>query len=70
MDKQLTPSIFWSRAMPPGPDARVKITEAYAQHVIRDAFFWAWPLVNVYNKRRVAEQSKELAYAGPVPAAR
>jgi hypothetical protein len=69
MDKQLTPSIFWSRAMPPGPDARVKITEAYAQHVIRDAFFWAWPLVNVYNKRRVAEQSKELAYAGPVPAA-
>ena len=69
MDTHLTPSIHWSRAMPPGPDARVKITEAYAQHVIRDAFFWAWPLVNVYNKRRGAEQSKELAYAGPVPAA-
>jgi hypothetical protein len=55
--------------MPPGPDARVKITEAYARHVARDAFFWAWPLVNIYNKRRGAEQSKELAYAGPVPAA-
>jgi len=27
------------------------------------------PLVNIYNKRRGAEQSKELAYAGPVPAA-
>jgi hypothetical protein len=55
--------------MPPAPDMRVKITEAYARHVARDAFFWAWPLVNVFNKRRGAEQSKELAYAGPVPAA-
>jgi hypothetical protein len=55
--------------MPPAPDVRVKITEAYARHVACDAFFWAWPLVNVFNKRRGAEQSKELAYAGPVPAA-
>jgi hypothetical protein len=69
MDPHLNPSINWLRAMPPGPDVRVKITTAYAQHVIRDAFFWAWPLVNVYNKRRGAEQSKDLAYAGPVPAA-
>jgi hypothetical protein len=65
----LLPSPGWSRALPPPPDTRVKITEAYAKHVIRDAFFWAWPLVNVFNKRRSAEQSKELAYAGPVPAA-
>jgi hypothetical protein len=65
----LLPSPGWSRAMPPAPDTRVKVTEAYAKHVIKDAFFWAWPLVNVYNKRRGAEQSKELAYAGPVPAA-
>jgi hypothetical protein len=59
----------WQRAMPPSPDVRVKITAAYAKHVARDAFFWAWPLVNVYNKRLGAEQSKELAYAGPVPSA-
>ena len=65
----LSPSPGWTRAMPPAPDVRVKITEAYARHVARDAFFWAWPLVNVFNKRRGAEQSKELAYAGPVPAA-
>jgi hypothetical protein len=55
--------------LPPGPDTRVKIAEAYAAHVAREAFFWAWPLINIYNKRRGAEQSKELAYAGPVPAA-
>jgi hypothetical protein len=65
----LNPSPLWSRAMLPGPDTRVKITREYARHVARDAFFWAWPLVNVYNKRRSAEQSKTLAYAGPVPAA-
>jgi hypothetical protein len=67
--KGVTPSPGWSRAIPPGPDTRVKITEEYASHVARDAYFWTWPLVNVYNKRRGAEQSKELAYAGPVPAA-
>ena len=48
---------------------RASRTEAYAAHVARDAFFWAWPLINIYNKRRGAEQSKELAYAGPVPSA-
>ena len=65
----VAPSPNWSLAMPPGPDRRVKITEEYAKHVARDAFFWAWPLINIYNKRLVAEKSKGLAYAGPVPAA-
>ena len=59
----------WARALPAPPDTRVKITEAFAKHVGRDAFFWAWPLINVFNKRRNAEQTKELAYVGPVPAA-
>ena len=65
----LPPSPGWARAMPPGPDVRVKITEEYAKHVARDAFFWAWPLVNIYNKRLATGQSTELAYAGPVPSA-
>ncbi len=67
--RAIAASPLWNRAMPPGPDVRVKITKEYARHVARDAFFWAWPLVNVYNKRLGAEKSKELAYAGPVPAA-
>jgi hypothetical protein len=41
----LTPSPSSARALPPGPDARVKITEEYAKGVARDAYFWAWPLV-------------------------
>ena len=47
----LPPSPSWARALPPGPDARIKITEAYATLVARDAYFWAWPLVNMYNRR-------------------
>ena len=47
----LAPSPAWARAMPPGPDARVKITEPYARIVAREAYFWAWPMINIYNKR-------------------
>lgn len=54
--------------MSSGPDRSVKITKEYAKHVARDAFFWAWPLVNIYNRRLRAEKLAELAYAGPVPA--
>jgi len=43
----VAPSQNWSRAIPPGPDIHVKITKEYAKHVARDAFFWAWPLVNI-----------------------
>jgi len=37
--------------IPAGPDAQMKITEGYARLVARDAFFWSWPMVNVYNRR-------------------
>ena len=56
----------WARALPPGPDARVSVTEAYAAHVARDVFFWAWPLVNLYNRRLAFSKMKEQRYAGPL----
>ena len=46
--------------MPPGPDVRVKITEQYARMVARDAYFWAWPMVNIYNRRQAFEQSPKV----------
>ena len=52
--------------MPPGPDTRVKITEAYAAHVARDAFFWAWPLVNIYNRRLAFSKMTEQQIRRPV----
>ena len=44
----------------------MKITEAYAAHVARDAFFWAWPLVNMYNRRLAFSKMKEHRYVGPL----
>ena len=65
----LAPSPSWARALPPGPDARVKVTEEYAKHAARDAYFWAWPLVNMYNRRLAFAQMTEMRYAGPLPQA-
>jgi hypothetical protein len=62
----LPPSPDWARAMPPGPDTRVKITEEYAKHVGRDAYFWAWPMVNMYNRRLHFMQVKEIMLRGPL----
>jgi len=49
--ENLAPSPAWARGMPTGPDSQIKITEAYARMVARGAYFWAWPMVNIYNKR-------------------
>jgi hypothetical protein len=62
----LPPSPEWAHAMLAGPDARVKITEAYAAHVAADAFFWAWPLVNMYNRRLAFSTMKQNRYVGPL----
>jgi hypothetical protein len=56
----------WAEAAPAGPDTRVKITEEYAKLVTRDAYFWAWPMVNIYNRRLVMAQIKEAVKAGPL----
>jgi hypothetical protein len=67
--RSVPPSPDWARAMPSAPDGRVKITEAYASLVARDAYFWAWPLVNVYNRRLAIKGLADFTKAGPVPSA-
>jgi len=53
----------------PGPDVRVKITDEYAALVARDAYFWAWPLVNIYNRRlAVAKLAKTVRSGSAVSA--
>ena len=66
---QPRPSPDWTSAMPPGPVAGTKMTQEYAKLVARNAYFWAWPLVNVYNRRLSYEKVSEIVMAGPVPAA-
>jgi hypothetical protein len=53
-------------ATPPGPDANAKITEQYARLVARDAWFWAWPMVNVYNRNRASAKAPGQGLVGGV----
>jgi hypothetical protein len=62
----LPPSPDWAAAMRPGPDADTKITPAYAAHVARDAYFWAWPMVNLYNRRLGFAPLTEMFRSGPL----
>jgi hypothetical protein len=48
------------KQLPSGPDVNVKITESYARQVARDAYFWAWPLENIYNRRLAFKQSPKV----------
>lgn len=66
---RISPSRSWARAMPAPPDASVKITTEYAAHVARDAYFWAWPLVNVYRRRLTFKDVRDFMRMGPAPIA-
>ena len=55
MSTQLVAEV--SRATVPGPVTGTRITEAYARHVARDAYFWAWPMMNIYNRRLAFKQA-------------
>ncbi len=59
----------WNRAMPNGPDVRVKITEEYAKLVGRDAYFWTWPMVNIYNRRLHFATITQAQLSGPLMSA-
>ena len=65
----VAPSPGWARALPPGPDARVKITEEYVRQVGREAYFWAWPMLNMYNRRLHFSTVKQVERSGPLMSA-
>lgn len=44
----------------PGPMPGTRFTEAYVRMVARDAYFWAWPMVNIYNRRLAFERAPEV----------
>lgn len=49
-----------------GPDLNMKITPEYAALVAKDAYFWTWPMVNIYNRRLVFEQLPEPGLMGGI----
>ncbi|HEY5850559.1 MAG TPA: DUF1254 domain-containing protein [Lysobacter sp.] len=50
----------------PGPVEGTRITEAYARMVARQAYFWAWPMINVYNRRLTFKDLPEPGLMGGV----
>jgi hypothetical protein len=64
--EEITPSSSYLMAMPQGPTASTRITPEYAALVARDAFFWAWPIVNIFNRRLAFRQLKDFALSGGI----
>lgn len=53
-------------ALPLGPDSTARITEAYARMVARQAYFWGWPLVDMYNRRLAFQQAPGVGLIGGI----
>lgn len=51
---------------PRGPEVEPRISEGYARMVSREAYFWAWPMINVYNRRLTFKDLKEPALMGGI----
>ncbi len=63
---QLGPALAHVTSAAPGPVAGTRITEAYARMVAREAYFWAWPMVNVYNRRLAFKDLPEPGLMGGI----
>jgi hypothetical protein len=46
-----TSSVWAQTALPPQPVAGTRMSAAYVEQIGRFAYFWAWPLVNMHNRR-------------------
>jgi len=54
----------------PGPVPGTRLTEGYAAQVARTAYFWAWPMANIYNRVETFKKLPEpVLLGGIVPAA-
>lgn len=60
------PSPGWAQAMPSGPAAGMKMTEAWIREVGRFAYFWAWPMANIQSRLDTFRPIKEFALVGGV----
>ena len=52
-----------------GPMPGTRLHAEYVRTVARDTYLWAWPMVNLYNRRLVYSQVPAIGMAGPVPVA-
>ena len=48
-------------AYAPAPASGTRITEGYARMVAREIYFWAWPMINMYNRRLAFAHAPDVA---------
>ncbi len=53
-------------APPPLPVPGTRMSEAYVQQVGRSAYFWAWPMVNLHNRRLLLSKIPEPGLMGSI----
>lgn len=58
------PNTALTQTLPAGVNANSRITEQYARLVARDAWFWAWPMVNMYNRRLAFSKAPQQGLIG------
>ena len=44
----------------PGPVPDTRTTEGYVRTVARDTYVWAWPMINIHNRRLAFKQSPQV----------
>ena len=44
------------KAYPPQPVPGTRMSEAYVQQIGRFAYLWAWPMVNMHNRRLLLQK--------------
>lgn len=59
-------SLGVSKNIPAGPVANTILTEEYVKHVGAMAYLWAWPMMNIHNRKVMFEKLPEPSYKGGV----
>ncbi|MGH8374114.1 MAG: DUF1254 domain-containing protein, partial [Pseudomonas sp.] len=49
-----------------GPVAGTKVTEPYVRMMAREAYFWAWPMANIFNRRQAFKDLREPGLMGGI----
>src|SRR5271169_2851432 len=63
---QQTEPVAASAAVVPGPGPGGRLTEEYVKQVGRSAYFWAWPMVNMHNRKGILEKLPEPGLMGGI----
>ncbi len=60
------PAVEYKQSVVPGPVPGTRMTEDYVRMIGRWAYLWAWPMVNVHNRRIVLEKVSEPGLSGGI----